>query len=332
MKYLKNFDTHNAYAAYIVGSSFKKLKNDSVSYCKLQNDVHYNHYIQPIPKFLDILYSDNEGNLSFTDEVLPVSEGMIPIALCIASQGFFGDNEKARWMSLKFMDYRSPENGSLTNNNAYKIYWGNYETDIATIDNPIKTFNDNYNVSPNYFTDFNPTNYNKSYGLMPSLFDINGNWNLSQLGTINTYVVTDIDGKSKTNKLLETITNQPNWRTDNYVSNQTGAGYAPAATCCAKYHTLGTQSGDWYLGACGEMSMIIVQTMSINTKLQQINNIYPNYCINKLDYESEEYYSYDLWTSTEYDTNCAASLNFKTGTINKAYKSNSEYVIAMLQY
>lgn len=45
MKYLKSFDTHNDYAAYIESFQFKLLKKDNVSYCKLQKDIHFNKYI-----------------------------------------------------------------------------------------------------------------------------------------------------------------------------------------------------------------------------------------------------------------------------------------------
>jgi hypothetical protein len=60
--------------------------------------------------------------LSFKSEVLPISAGKTPIALCIAPPNFFGTGEPARWMSLKYMNCNTPENGSLTKTN---IGWGN---------------------------------------------------------------------------------------------------------------------------------------------------------------------------------------------------------------
>ena len=45
MKYLKEFNTHNNYLDYKNGSIFAELKSDSVSYCKLQKDVHFDKYI-----------------------------------------------------------------------------------------------------------------------------------------------------------------------------------------------------------------------------------------------------------------------------------------------
>jgi hypothetical protein len=74
------------------------------------------------PSILDILYSDANGNLSYSSNILAASEGKTPIALCIAPPNFFGANEPARWMSLKYMDITTPEIGSI---NVQGIYWGN---------------------------------------------------------------------------------------------------------------------------------------------------------------------------------------------------------------
>ena len=78
------------------------------------NDIYINNFPFIPPKLFDILYSDTRGNLLYTSEILPVSEGKIPIALCIAPEGFFGTGEKARWMSLKYMNYNTPDTGALT--------------------------------------------------------------------------------------------------------------------------------------------------------------------------------------------------------------------------
>ena len=76
--------------------------------------MHYNPEIIISASLLDILYSDVNGNLGYTSEILPISEGKTPIALCIAGTNFFGANEPARWMSLKYMNYDTPDTGSVT--------------------------------------------------------------------------------------------------------------------------------------------------------------------------------------------------------------------------
>ena len=317
MKYLKKFTKHNNYSAFIVGSVFKNLEKDNVSFCKSEQHVHYNVYVPPIPKFLDILYSDADGNLKFTDEVLPVSEGKTPIALCIAAQGFFGENEKARWMSLKYMNYTTPDTGSLTLQN---MKWGN-GTDITTIDN-ISYLYDGFYYNWGYYTADWITGTNNK---VPPLWDENGNWNLSILGTINMYGATDIDGKNKTIKIIDTATSQENWRTDESIVNISDAGYTPAACCCWRYHTLGTKSGNWYLGACGEMSIIVVQKPAINNKLAAISALYPNDCISTI-------YNNDYWTSTEYSNKNVFTNGFTGGTFGLSSKTDNRSTFAMLQY
>ena len=200
MKYLRNLPNHNAYEAFINGQNYAEIqleKNDIISYCKIEQHIHYNPYIPsstPPPTFLDILYSDANGNLSFTSEVLPISEGKTPIALCIAGTNFFGYNEPARWMSLKYMNYTTPETGSSSTQN---MYWGNGDTNVTTINDISKTyFNgvDNGYILVDYSDNTSQTN------ILPDVLTADNKWNISNLGTINQYAMTDIDGKNKTEK------------------------------------------------------------------------------------------------------------------------------------
>jgi hypothetical protein len=323
MKYIKKFNDHSNYAAYIVGSKFineVQSKGESVQYCQNQNEIHFNPYIPPKPKLLDILYSDANGNLSYTSEVLSVSEGKTPIGLCIAGEGFFGDNEPARWMSLKYMNYTTPDTGSLTMQN---IRLGN-NTDILSIDGIHSAYNGSGSTWGYLDADW-ITEYSSGDSVIPSLLDSNNNWNISVLGNINEYVVTDIDGKNKTTKFLSIATDQLTWQTDTSIINNYNGNYAPAACCCWRYHTLGTQAGDWYLGAGGEMCMIIFKSPDINTKLTAINAIYPNDCIDSL--------ASTYWTSTEYDNGKNAYfIKPLNGYISNEDKRVGFNILALLQY
>ena len=322
MKYLRNLNNHNAYEAFIIGSDFATIQSEQravVSYCRTEEHVHYNPYVPIITKanLLDILYSDANGNLSFTSEVLPVSEGKTPIALCIAGTDFFGINEPARWMSLKYMNYETPDTGSL---NAEGMYWGNINNDISTITN-IQTTHDGGSSDGYLTSDWITKTDNK----VPSLFDANNEWNISVLGTVNQYAVTDIDGKNKTTKILATVSGLPNWQTDASIDNNSGTYYAPAACCCWRYHTLGTQQGDWYLGSCAEISMFVVKRNEINTKLGIINATYPNDCISSINYNR-------YWTSTEYNNNTVYFIDNSDGSIGKFNKNYSARTIGILSY
>ena len=273
------------------------------------------------PSLLDILYSDASGNLSYSSNVLPVSEGKTPIALCIAEPGFFGANEPGRWMSLKYMSCNTPETGTV-NGNDETMFWGNDGIDVSTIANIEYTHTGG--DWRGILLDFDPDNDNNITTSIPSLFDANNEWNITVLGAVNQYAVTDIDGKDKTDKLLDTVSAQPNWLTDNTIQDE-DQGCAPAACCCARYHTLGTQAGDWYLGASGEMSMIAAKISLINTKLASINAVYPNNSFGSLIDNIH-------WTSTEANEYSVFLIQLGIGQVysyDKYYPANT---IALLQY
>lgn len=319
MKYLKKFTNHIGYEAYIVGSVFPETEGKpTVQFCKLENEVHYNKYI-PSYNVLDILYANANGEKKVDSNVLDPSLGYTPIGICIAETGFFGVNEKVRWMSLKYMNYTTPETGSLT---AQGMYWGNYGTDLNMIPNIQVTHNGGANYG--YFTvDYYDSS--SQANKIPSMFNENNEWNTSILGEVNQYSTTDIQGREKTDLILASATSQSTWKTDTTITNESGAGYAPAACCCDRYHTVGTNSGDWYLGASGEMCMIIVQKTAINAKLAQIAAVYSTDCMSSL---AANVY----WSSTEYNSNNAYRVGANNGSIIYINKGSNCYVVAMLAY
>lgn len=262
MKYLRNLPNHNAYEMFINGQNYAEIqleKKDIISYCKTEQHVHYNPYIPPTPTFLDILYSDANGNLSFTSEVLSISEGKTPIALCIVPPNFFGANEPGRWMSLKYMNYTTPEIGSL---NPWGISFG---TGGANLGIPYIEYTYDGGSSAGYMNvDYydNTSQSNK----IPSPLTANDEWNSSILGTVNEYAMTDINGKNKTAIIISNAISQSTWQTDTSITNESGSGYAPAACCCYRYHTLGTQAGDWY------QEHVVKCQLYLQEKLQLILN------------------------------------------------------------
>ena len=319
MKYIKRFQEHSLYEAYIVGDVFPETEGKPVvSYCKLQNEVHFNRYV-PTYNLLDILYANAAGEKKVDSNVLDPSLGYTPIGICVAKTGFFGENEPARFMSLKYMNYTTPETGSLTSQG---MYWGNFGTDLNMIPNIQVTHNGGANYG--YFT----VDYYDSLSQInkiPSVFDTNNEWNTSILGEVNQYATTDIDGRNKTDLMLASATSQSTWKTDTTITNESGAGYAPAACCCDRYHTVGTNAGDWYLGASGEMCMIIVQKTAINSKLAQIAAVYSTDCMSSL---AANYY----WSSTEYNSNNAYIVYAYFGNVINYVKNFNYIVVAMLAY
>ena len=131
------------------------------------NDIYINNFPFAQPKQFDILYSDPQGNLSYTSEILPAIQGKMPIALCIAPEGFFGTGEKARWMSLKYMNINSPDTGSTTIQN---MIAGNSEN-ITYLQPYLYTHTGSNSQWGNFTASWTNSGDNK----IPSLIDNNGN-------------------------------------------------------------------------------------------------------------------------------------------------------------
>lgn len=314
MKFLKKFSEHKYFENYTL--DFTNTPN--ISKCILENEIHYQKKLPPHYNLFDILYVDSNGKKKVDSNILDPSEGYIPIGLCVVETNFFGENELARFMSLKWMNYNTPDSGS---GNSQGIAMGNKGTyiDIQARQTYINGTRDGY-LTADWITGTN----NK----VPSLFDENNNWNLTELGNINQYAVTQITGKQNTNILLDNIytSEQPNWKTDSTLTNTNDQGYSPAACCCWRYHTLGTQQGDWYWGSAGETAMIVVLKQQINNKLAQIYSLYSSYCINSL-------YTATLNTSTRYDTNGMWMTAVSNGSITYTYSGGaSGAILAFIQY
>lgn len=85
----------------------------------------------------------------------------------------------------------------------------------------------------------------------------------------STNILADFDGKGATKRFLDAATAQPDWKTDAVLENESGAGYSPAACSAWRYHTEGTNQGDWYIPSLAELIYIsprfddIVETIGV---------------------------------------------------------------------
>lgn len=126
-----------------------------------------------------------------------------------------------------------------------------------------------------------------------------------------------VGGKYNTQKYLDAATKQ-----DSHVcvgvDNQSGAGYSPAACCCAAYSTLGTKPGDWYLPSQSELTYMFDKW----TK-QYINNA-------RKKVMGSNYNEYDYWSSSEKDANNAYYVSANDGSEKEANKMYSKCVLAFL--
>lgn len=126
-----------------------------------------------------------------------------------------------------------------------------------------------------------------------------------------------VGGKYNTQKYLDAATKQ-----DSHVcagvDNQSGAGYSPAACCCAAYSTLGTKPGDWYLPSQSELTYMFDKW----TK-QYINDA-------RKKVMGSNYSEYDYWSSSEKDANNAYYVSANDGSKKEANKMYSKCVLAFL--
>lgn len=250
-------------------NAYADLPKPNVAMCKgLQGITYTSHESY---NFLDILYSDANGNLSVSSEVLPTTDNLTPIALCIVPTYTFGLFEKARWISLKYMNRANPEAGTIS----YHMFAADNPNEYAT--NYIKP---TWKLTKDINNDKGKTIYDttsSTWPVIPTFYNENNKWNIDAFG--KGYLLSDINGYENTQIVKNNmIANNITYLTDDLTTNKYGNGFKT----CLRYNTLGTKQGDWYFGALGEFLIMAEQYNTINTKLQQINAVYPNDCINGL--------------------------------------------------
>ena len=242
-----------------------------------------------------------EGDL-YSKELFPL-ERYTPIGV-VAVPASHAPNGKARIISLAAMDYSNPDNGDTEGHNS--MYWGGYGYTVAdlpllnfapsintkgTIDFPSPqqiTYQERLVIGSNYLSsDYfstmqNPFMTNESYNYktiganyLPSPYLQDGTPNPIYRDTTNTgNVLADFDGKGNTAKILAVDnSSSTDWQTASTITNTHEDEHIhPAAQCCWRYHTVGTNQGDWYLPSAGEFGYVIARRKAIDasiTKIQQ---------------------------------------------------------------
>ena len=69
------------------------------------------------------------------------------------------------------------------------------------------------------------------------------------------------------------------------IENSHAAGHCPTVCSCRRYHTKGTQAGDWYLPTIGELGIMWARMKEINDSLDLIGE---DYAIKVGSYEEME--------------------------------------------
>ena len=307
MKYIRLYNIPSDYTNDIN----KDLYIPSISMVKGLKNFYYPNY--PKYNLLDILYSDANGNLTISQEVLPASDNLTPIGICVIPTGFISTYSKARFISLKWMNNGT---GSIS---VSGMNWG----DVENLPLDIITYTFKNGEDNGFLTDYNPAN--KKTKLIPTLKTQDNKLDFDTLGDINQYAATAINGKENTKLVLETVTLiQEDWRTAQTLN--TNYLNFPPFTSCARYQPLGTQQGDWYLPAIGELAIMMSNLTIINDKITEIHSIYNNITYSAI--------SSTIWSSS-IKTNVSNGLIWRIGCAdgaiyNRSYNA-SGYVLAMLQ-
>ena len=248
-------------------------------------------------------------------------------------------------MSLKEMDYNSPDSGSTSYQN---IYWGGYGDDISLPDlNQVPTGNTSNGIPTDQTSkpskvclpsdkfsgtqcahDRDAYYYSSPYIPSPYLTDGSRNHGYYQTSSPSSAAnaLADFDGIGNSQVLWDLATSQSSWKTASSIINNSGSGYYPAACCCWRYHTEGTSQGDWYLPAFGELGYIMPPFNKINDAIGKMRTAYGSSVGVKLGGLTNGY-----WSSTEYSSNYARYVYTSYGYVGGTSKDGYYYARAWLR-
>ena len=193
-------------------------------------------------------------------------------------------------MSLQAMDCRSPSTGG---DFTKRMYWGEYGTKIPGLSDldQVPTGNTSDGIPTGQSSRaYLPTDIfwrtqcahdtdayylNSSYTPIPSPYLTDGSRNPGYYQTSSPSstrnALADFDGIGNTAKIITQRGSKDysSWR----PSEHSPLDY-PAASCCDMFYTEGTQQGDWYLPACGELGYIMPPFNKIDTAITNLVNAY----------------------------------------------------------
>lgn len=93
-------------------------------------------------------------------------------------------------------------------------------------------------------------------------------------------ILNDFNGKEYTSKTLELATAQSDWKTADTIinnppdNNTTNTGYFPTVCCSWRYHTKGTNQGDWYIPSAAEIGYLGARFKKFVITVNKINDIF----------------------------------------------------------
>lgn len=330
----------------------------SVVYCEETKELYFRKKTKLFPGQIVLWDATNSKRLyimpsAYNTNDYPLAQykpqGVVVIPEQFTPDGF------ARMISLKNMSASYPEAGTT---DIEYLYWGNckYENgswqyeDIEDLTNfsnrpnisvtasgsessnvnrgylPSDSYHQGYanseadNAADNgthWYNGINgyrlPSPFNAAYEHNPQYGYGNGEYHYSFLSDLNGYANTQI--------LIDREEEQPSWQTDNAITNSNAFGHSPAAICCARYYTDGTNAGDWYLPAIGELGCIMPRFSLIQAALQAIASIDSSLAV---PLREDGIY----WSSTEFGERGACILDTGYGDVDYYFKDDDRLVRA----
>lgn len=136
--------------------------------------------------------------------------------------------------------------------------------------------------------------------------------------------LSDIDGNITSAKLCDLAITQSTWKTDATITNNSDDGYSPSACCCWRYHTAGTNQGEWYLPSCAELGYVVCRLKDINATLAYIKEH------TNIGFELNS--KTVLLSCTSYTRTNIFVVSMKDGHVTYVPTNTNEYVRAFYRY
>ena len=332
MKYLKVFQTESDY-----NTAKDNLIYPTVSHIVDSGENHF--MVFPVLDYpiKAVFYDSSTGSFVklYPDQITEVNPNYTPIGVEVvpAEHDVYGTGQ-AGIMSLAEMNYTTPDVGSSS---YLSMYWGGRRTDTSLPNynkvNLVDGTTADYGYLPSdQFTGTTSldgvSKYATTSNNAPSPYNADGSRNeayyTTAYSTANT--LSDFDGVGNTTVLTELATSQSDWKTADTITNSYSAGYYPAACCAWRFHTTGTDQGQWYLPACGEFGYVVNRISAINTTINKVLSVYSS-VVAVAVYTGGTYY----WSSSENDGTYAWSLYAATGNVLNSQKGADRRVRAFLR-
>ena len=245
MNYLKSYDNEAAYLADATKARIKakKFLLPNVSLVKDTKVIHFNKYVDITPNLGDLYIYDGTDKYfidadTYIDNSYSANPDINIIGVVVVPVYVTQDN------TVRVMAFTNTDGN---------FYWGS----TTTVSVP-QTLNKYVNIEGTGYTRANDPDLGTE---APLPLIRSNNYIKNDIFFYNTTIngfdfsrnaLSDINGKENTDSIIAKVTVE-NWQTITTLPNSKSDGNYPAACAARRYSTRGTNKGDWYLPALGEL-------------------------------------------------------------------------------